>query len=85
MPLVTQRQFGIQNRGLIRPDMYADLVVFDAATIKDTATFEKPHAYPTGIAHVIVNGVPVVAPNGLTGARPGRAIYGPGRNGPPTS
>jgi N-acyl-D-amino-acid deacylase len=79
------RQFQIQNRGFVRPDFYADLVVFDPATIRDTATFEKPHQYPTGITHVIVNGVPVVDPKGLTGARPGRAIYGPGRTGPPTS
>ena len=79
------RQFGIQNRGGIRPEMYADLVVFDPATIKDNATFEKPHQYPTGITYVIVNGVPVVDANGMTGARPGRAIYGPARTAPPTS
>lgn len=79
MTSLPARQFGIQNRGYIRPDMYADLVVFDPATIDDHATFDKPHQYPTGIAHVIVNGVPVLDPKGLTGARPGRAIYGPGR------
>jgi N-acyl-D-aspartate/D-glutamate deacylase len=79
------RQFGIQNRGGIRPEMYADLVVFDPATIKDNATFEKPHQYPTGITYVIVNGVPVVDANGMTGARPGRAIYGPARTAPRTS
>jgi N-acyl-D-amino-acid deacylase len=79
------QQFGIQNRGNIRPDMYADIVVFDADTVKDTATFEKPHQYPIGINHVIVNGVPVVDPKGMTGARPGRAIYGPARIAPKTS
>ena len=79
------RQFNIQNRGGIRPEMYADIVVFDPATVKDNATFEKPHQYPTGITHVIVNGVPVVDKSGMTGARPGRAIYGPARTAPPTS
>ena len=79
------RQFGIQNRGGIRSEMYADIVVFDPATVRDNATFEQPHQYPTGITHVIVNGVPVVYQNGMTGARPGRAIYGPARTASPTS
>jgi N-acyl-D-amino-acid deacylase len=73
--------FGVENRGIIREGFQADLVVFDPATVRDNATFEDPHQYPTGILHVIVNGVPVVDPNGLTGARPGRAIFGRGRTG----
>lgn len=72
-------QMGITDRGLIRAGMLADVVVFDAATIRDNATYEQPHQYPTGIAHVIVNGVPVLDPKGLTGARPGRPVYGPAR------
>ncbi|MFP5380576.1 MAG: D-aminoacylase, partial [Vicinamibacteria bacterium] len=57
----------------------ADLVVFDPATIADEATVEAPQRYPVGIHHVLVNGVPVVGPDGLTGARPGRPIYGRAR------
>jgi N-acyl-D-amino-acid deacylase len=72
-------QFGIADRGVIAPDYCADLVIFDPNTIADTATYEKPHQYPAGILHVIVNGVPVLDPKGLTGARPGRPLYGPGR------
>ena len=72
-------QMGIRDRGLIRVDQVADLVVFNAATVRDNATYEHPHQYPTGIEHVIVNGVPVLDPKGLTGARPGRPLYGPAR------
>lgn len=78
-------RFGIRDRGIIRHNMYADLVVFDPNTVKDNATFEKPHQYPTGIMHVVVNGVPVLDPNGLTGSRPGRPVYGPGRTPSPAS
>jgi N-acyl-D-amino-acid deacylase len=72
-------QMGITDRGLIRERMLADVVVFNPDTIRDNATFERPHQYPTGIEHVIVNGVPVLDPKGLTGARPGRPVYGPAR------
>jgi N-acyl-D-aspartate/D-glutamate deacylase len=78
-------QFGIRERGFIRQGLFADIVVFDPATIADTATYDKPHQYPTGIQHVIVNGVPVLDPQGLTGARPGRVLYGPGRSATPAS
>lgn len=73
------RQMGITDRGLIRVRMLADVVVFNPATVKDNATYERPHQYPTGIEYVIVNGVPVLDPRGLTGARPGRPVYGPVR------
>ena len=72
-------QIGVRDRGLLRERYFADLVVFNPATVKDTATYEQPHQYPVGIEHVIVNGVPVVDPKGLTGARPGRPLYGPAR------
>ena len=72
-------QMGLQERGILRERYFADIVVFDPATVKDTATYEQPHQYPIGIEHVVVNGVPVVEPKGLTGARPGRPLYGPAR------
>jgi N-acyl-D-amino-acid deacylase len=72
-------QIGLRDRGLIRVGHMADLVVFNPATISDTATYQRPLQYPTGIEHVIVNGVPVLDPKGLTGARPGRPLYGPAR------
>ena len=73
-------QMGIKDRGRIQLGMLADLVVFNPATVMDNATYDKPHQYPTGIEHVIVNGVPVLDPRGLTGARPGRPVYGPAKS-----
>jgi N-acyl-D-amino-acid deacylase len=72
-------QIGLRDRGLIRVGHIADLVVFNPVTIADTATYQRPLQYPTGIEHVVVNGVPVLDPKGLTGARPVRPLYGPAR------
>ncbi|MBM3808345.1 MAG: D-aminoacylase [Acidimicrobiia bacterium] len=72
-------QMGIPDRGQIRDKSLADLVVFTPDTIADTATYERPHQYATGIDYVVVNGVTVLDPRGLTGARPGRPLYGPAR------
>ena len=77
MTAAAAQQIGIRDRGTIFAGAYADLVVFNPATVIDNATYEKPHQYPSGIEHVIVNGVPVLDPKGLTGARPGRPLYGP--------
>ena len=72
-------QMSIRDRGQLRADWFADLVVFNPATVRDTATYEQPHQYPIGIEHVIVNGVHVLDPKGLTGARPGRPLDGPAK------
>jgi N-acyl-D-aspartate/D-glutamate deacylase len=68
----------LTDRGLLRPGMKADIVVFDATTIKDRATFEQPHQYAEGVHAVLVNGQAVLENGKLTGARPGRVLYGPG-------
>jgi dihydroorotase/N-acyl-D-amino-acid deacylase len=70
---------GIQDRGLIRPGMAADLVVVDLAKVKDLATYEEPRRYSAGFPYVAVNGVLVVDDSRITGATPGRVVYGPGR------
>jgi N-acyl-D-amino-acid deacylase len=67
-------QVGIPDRGRIARGKKADLVVFDAATVKDEATFDDPHRFPTGIRHVLVNGEPVVEGGTHTGKRPGQVI-----------
>ncbi|MEP7078419.1 MAG: D-aminoacylase [Chthoniobacterales bacterium] len=70
---------GLDHRGFLKEGMYADLVVFDPTTITDHATFEKPHQYATGVKHVLVNGVQVIKDGEHTGAKPGRALWGPGK------
>lgn len=67
-------RLGLQDRGLVREGMWADLVLFDADTVVDNATFAAPHQYPTGICHVLVNGVAVVVDGDHTGARPGMVL-----------
>ena len=67
-------QAGLADRGRIARGKKADLVVFDAATIADAATFEKPHQFPAGIPHVLVNGVFVVEGGAASAARPGRVL-----------
>jgi N-acyl-D-amino-acid deacylase len=72
---------GLRHRGALEPGFHADVVVFDPATITDHATFQDPHQYATGVHHVWVNGVQVVRDGEHTGARPGRAVRGPGWSG----
>jgi N-acyl-D-amino-acid deacylase len=65
---------GLKDRGRIAEGLKADLAIFDPAKIQDHATFEKPHQYATGMVHVLVNGVPVLANGEHTGAKPGRVV-----------
>jgi N-acyl-D-amino-acid deacylase len=68
----------IERRGKLAQGYYADVVIFDAAAIADHATFDRPHRYATGMVHVFVNGVQVLADGEHTGAKPGRVVRGPG-------
>ncbi|HKS31060.1 MAG TPA: D-aminoacylase [Chthoniobacterales bacterium] len=70
---------GLDHRGFIQEGMFADVVVFDPATIADRATFDKPHQYAVGMKHVFVNGVQVLKDGEHTDAKPGRALWGPGK------
>ena len=69
----------LDRRGFLREGMFADIAVFDPAKIADRATFEEPHQYAVGMRHVFVNGVHVLKDGEHTGAKPGRALWGPGR------
>ena len=70
---------GLDRRGFLRTGMFADVVVFDPQTIADRATFENPHQYSVGVKHVFVNGVQVLRDGEHTDAKPGRALWGPGK------
>src|SRR5439155_7661522 len=70
--------FRFADRGLLRPGYVADITIFDDQTVIDRATFERPHQFPQGIVHVIVNGYPVLRDARMTGLLPGRPVLGPG-------
>ncbi len=71
-------RLGLADRGLLRPGMKADVVVFDPDRIQDQATFKEPEQYATGIDWVFINGTAVVEEGKPTGALPGRVLLGPG-------
>jgi len=77
MTSLPAQRFRLVDRGLLRPGMWADVVVFDPQAVADRATFEQPHAYSEGFRYVLVNGRVVVAQGRHTGARPGRILLGP--------
>lgn len=72
---------GLNHRGQIKPGMFADVVIFDSQTIADRATFENPHQYSIGVRDVFVNGQQVLKNGEHTGAKPGKALWGPGKVG----
>lgn len=78
--LPAQREH-LADRGVIKRGMWADLVVFDPDSVLDVATYEKPNQLSVGMRWVMVNGVPVIADGKMTGAKPGRILYGPGYRG----
>lgn len=69
----------LDRRGSLKAGYFADVVVFDPATIADKATFTEPHQYAVGMQHVIVNGQHVLKNGEHTTAKPGRALWGPGK------
>ena len=74
---------GIRDRGSLKSGYYADVVLFDPATVQDHATFETPDRYATGVRDVFVNGVQVIKDGAHSGATPGRVVRGPGWTGWP--
>jgi N-acyl-D-amino-acid deacylase len=75
--LAAQREH-LADRGVLKQGMWADVVVFDPDVIHDVATYEDPNQLSVGMQYVLVNGVPVIEQGKMTGALPGRVLYGPG-------
>lgn len=78
MTSLPAQTFGLRGRGMVQEGFAADLVIFDESTIADQSTFIKPHQFPTGIDHVIVNGELIFTAGGMTQLRPGVALRGSG-------
>jgi dihydroorotase/N-acyl-D-amino-acid deacylase len=72
------QQMRLSDRGVLKQGMWADVVIFDPATIRDVATFEQPNQLSVGMRYVLVNGVPVIAEGEMTGKLPGKVLLGPG-------
>ncbi|RTQ46533.1 D-aminoacylase [Hymenobacter gummosus] len=77
MTSLPAQTFGLSGRGLLRPGMVADIVVFDPATVQDRSTFTRPHQYSVGMRYVLVNGRVTVRNGRHTGARAGQVLRGP--------
>ena len=78
MTSLPAQKFQLNNRGLLQQGYAADIVIFNDKEVSDMATFERPHAYAKGFRYVLVNGVMTVENEKHTGARAGKALYGPG-------
>jgi dihydroorotase/N-acyl-D-amino-acid deacylase len=78
MTSLPAQRVGLRERGILKPGFYADVVVFDPATVIDNATFENPHQYSEGVSLVLVNGKPVWEDGKFTGNLPGKVLRGPG-------
>ncbi len=75
---LSAQRMHLTNRGVLKKGMWADVVVFDPATIRDVATFENPNQLSQGMEYVLVNGVPVIDGGKMTNALPGKVLRGPG-------
>jgi N-acyl-D-amino-acid deacylase len=78
MTSLAASRVGLMDRGVLRPGMFADIAIFDSASIKDVATYNNPLHYSQGVEFVFVNGRPVLSNSTITNERPGRALRGPG-------
>ncbi len=79
MSALPAQRLGLSDRGVLRTGMKADIAIFNPDTVRDTATFEKPHSYAEGVTAVIVNGQVAFEDGKMTAARPGRVLYGPAK------
>ncbi|MEO8137104.1 MAG: D-aminoacylase [Betaproteobacteria bacterium] len=81
MSAFPSQRLGLNDRGVLREGLKADIAIFDPAAVGDRATFEQPHQYGAGVSVVIVNGQVAFENGAMTAARPGRVLYGPAHRG----
>jgi dihydroorotase/N-acyl-D-amino-acid deacylase len=79
MSSLPAQRVGLYDRGVLRPGLKADLVIFDPDKARDVATYDNPHQYAVGYHTVVVNGQVVYENGAMTSARPGAVLYGPGK------
>ena len=79
MSSLPAQRVGLFDRGVLRPGLKADLVIFDPDRVHDVATYDNPHQYAVGYEAVVVNGQVVFENGAMTSARPGAVLYGPGK------
>src|SRR5256712_10985733 len=78
MSALPAQRMRLTDRGVLKAGMWADVVIFDPAAVRDLATFENPNQLSEGMQYVLVNGVPVIDEGKMTGALPGRVLRGAG-------
>ena len=78
MSSLAAQRMRLTDRGVLKAGMWADVVIFDPATIRDLATFDQPNQLSEGMRFVLVNGVPVIEEGKMTGSRPGKVLCGAG-------
>src|SRR6202045_1111674 len=78
MSALPAQRLRLTDRGVLKGGMWADVVIFDPATVRDLATFDNPNQLSEGMDYVLVNGVPVIEQSKMTGALPGKVLRGPG-------
>jgi dihydroorotase/N-acyl-D-amino-acid deacylase len=78
MSALPAQRLRLTDRGVLKAGMWADVVIFDPATVRDLATFDNPNQLSEGMDYVLVNGVPVIEQSKMTGALPGKVLRGPG-------
>src|SRR5436309_11467561 len=78
MSALPAQRMRLTDRGVLKAGMWADVVIFDPARVRDLATFENPNQLSEGMQYVLVNGVPVIDEGKMTGALPGRVLRGAG-------
>jgi dihydroorotase/N-acyl-D-amino-acid deacylase len=78
MSALPAQRMRLTDRGVLKAGMWADIVIFDPATVRDLATFDNPNQLSEGMEYVLVNGVPVIENAKMTGALPGKVLFGPG-------